>query len=189
MAAQPQPVQMYDGVEISVLNKISKISAKHRALLFETLWEFERNTRLNFTRIFPSPGSCYYDQFFEVARPNNKLIYKYLCQRTELWGIIEQSIYNDLEPARDNWKDISVINNFEHPDIEREVEVEPVLNLDHLSSVKLQDANADTVREDKTSNVVTPYRPESFVDRRKILARKPFEDKDKELPKLTSAQP
>lgn len=100
---------MYEGVEVSILEKISKVSAKHRALLFETLWEFERNTRLNFTRIFPSPGCSYYDPFFETIRPNNKLIYKYLCQRTELWAIIEQSAFNDLEPLRDLPKEMTVI--------------------------------------------------------------------------------
>lgn len=93
----PQEVQMYDGIELSVLNKISKISAKHRALLLETLGEFERNTRLNFTRIYPSPGSSYYDKFFETTRQNNKLVYMYLCQRTELWAIIEQSSFCDIE--------------------------------------------------------------------------------------------
>ena len=51
----------YEGVEIGILEKISKISAKHRSMLLETLSEFERNTRLNFTRIFPSPGCSYYD--------------------------------------------------------------------------------------------------------------------------------
>ena len=59
-----QGVSGYEGVEIGVLERISKISAKHRSLLLETLSEFERNTRLNFTRVFPSPGCSYYDQFF-----------------------------------------------------------------------------------------------------------------------------
>ena len=57
-------VMCYDGVELGILERISKISAKHRSLLLETLSEFERNTRLNFTRVFPSPGCSYYDQFF-----------------------------------------------------------------------------------------------------------------------------
>lgn len=79
IGGQQAAIPTYEGVEITILEKISKVSAKHRALLFETLWEFERNTRLNFTRIFPSPGCSYYDSFFETIRPNNKLIYKYLC--------------------------------------------------------------------------------------------------------------
>ena len=54
-------VTWYDGVEVSILERISKISAKHRSLLLEILSEFERNTRLNFTRIFPAPGCSYYD--------------------------------------------------------------------------------------------------------------------------------
>ena len=91
-----QSVQCYDGVEVGILERISRISAKHRSLLLEILSEFERNTRMNFTRVFPAPGCSYYDQFFNTIRPNNKLVYKYLCQRTELWAIIEQSSFNDL---------------------------------------------------------------------------------------------
>ena len=67
-------INFYDGVEVSILERLSKVSAKHRSLILETLGEFERNTRLNFTRIFPSPGSSYYDQFFAHEKPNNKLI-------------------------------------------------------------------------------------------------------------------
>jgi hypothetical protein len=99
---QSSYAQLYDGVEVAILERISKVSAKHRSLLYETLSELERNTRLNFTRIFPSPGCSYYDQFFETIRPNNKLIYKYLCQRTELWAIIEQSCFSDLDHSLDN---------------------------------------------------------------------------------------
>jgi hypothetical protein len=51
----------FEGVELAQLSKISKVSAMDRNLLYETLWEFERNTRLNFTRIYPSVGSNFYD--------------------------------------------------------------------------------------------------------------------------------
>jgi hypothetical protein len=71
-------VGLYDCVEISVLDKISRVSAKHRSILFDFLQESERNVRLNFTRIYPAPNSDYYDRLFEAERPNNKLIYKYL---------------------------------------------------------------------------------------------------------------
>jgi hypothetical protein len=38
------------------LDRLSKISAKHRELVFETLDEFQRNRNMNYTCIFPSPG-------------------------------------------------------------------------------------------------------------------------------------
>jgi hypothetical protein len=40
---------------------LSKISAKHRELLRDHLEEFSRNRKNNFNRIFPAPGSIYYD--------------------------------------------------------------------------------------------------------------------------------
>jgi hypothetical protein len=76
--------QVYDGIEVPLLEKVSKISAKHRSLLIEVLGEFERNVRLNFTRVYPAPGTHHYDRFFEAVRPNNRLIYKYLLEKTEL---------------------------------------------------------------------------------------------------------
>ena len=81
---------MYEGVEIPVLEKLSKrVSAKHRAILFEVLGEIERNTRLNFTRVYPGCGTCYYDKFFDAERPNNRLVYAYLFEKTELSTIVE----------------------------------------------------------------------------------------------------
>ena len=59
-------VMTYDGVEVQILEKISKVSAKHRALLLEIYGEFERNTRLNFTRIFPTAHTCDYEKFFQT---------------------------------------------------------------------------------------------------------------------------
>jgi hypothetical protein len=53
------------------LERLSKISAKHRELVFETLDEFQRNKNMNFTCIFPSPGCHVYDKYFEQPRPSN----------------------------------------------------------------------------------------------------------------------
>ena len=39
------------------LDRLSKISAKHREFVFETLDEFQRNRNLNYTCIYPAPGS------------------------------------------------------------------------------------------------------------------------------------
>ena len=39
------------------LDRLSKISAKHRELVFETLDEFQRNRNMNYTCIYPAPGS------------------------------------------------------------------------------------------------------------------------------------
>ena len=88
--------QFYEGVECSILDKISKISAKHRAILLEFLSETERNVRLNFTRVYPGPDSDYYDKFFAEERPLNKLCHKYLFKPNELSPLIEQSKFNDL---------------------------------------------------------------------------------------------
>ena len=76
---------MYEGVEIPILEKLSKrISAKHRTVLFEVLGEIERNVRLNFTRVYPAAGTQQYDKFFDSERPNNRLIYSYLYEETDL---------------------------------------------------------------------------------------------------------
>jgi hypothetical protein len=40
-------------------------------MLLEVLSEFERNTNLNFVRIYPAAGTYNYDKFFETERPNN----------------------------------------------------------------------------------------------------------------------
>ena len=49
---------MYEGIEIPILEKLSKrISAKHRTILFEVLGEIERNMRMNFTRVYPAAGT------------------------------------------------------------------------------------------------------------------------------------
>jgi len=91
---------MYEGVEIPLLEKLSKrISAKHRTVLYEVLGEVERNMRLNFTRIYPAAGTQQYDKFFDAERPNNRLIYSYLFEKTEFLSIIEQSTFNDLVPT------------------------------------------------------------------------------------------
>ena len=87
---------MYDQIEVPILEKISKISAKHRSILFDFLGETERNTSLNFTRIYPAPKTDQYDKFFESERPVNKLVYKYLYMPTDLRTIIECSKFNDL---------------------------------------------------------------------------------------------
>ena len=47
------------------VEKMSKISAKHRELLREHLEEFSRNKKHNFTRVYPSPGSSIYDVYFD----------------------------------------------------------------------------------------------------------------------------
>ena len=65
-----------------MFERLSKVSAKHREILKETLEEFARVK--NFTRIFPVTGSNYYDKFFDVQRPSNKLLYKLLYSRSEL---------------------------------------------------------------------------------------------------------
>lgn len=47
------------------IEKLSKVSAKNRELLRDHLEEFTRNRKLNYTRIFPAPGTNSYEQFFE----------------------------------------------------------------------------------------------------------------------------
>lgn len=44
------------GVDQLFLDRLSKLSAKHRELVFETLDEFQRNRNMNYTCIFPTPG-------------------------------------------------------------------------------------------------------------------------------------
>ena len=65
-----------------MFEKLSKVSAKHREILKETLEEFTRVK--NFTRIYPVSGSNYYDKFFETQRSSNKVLYKFLYGRSEL---------------------------------------------------------------------------------------------------------
>jgi hypothetical protein len=47
------------------LERLSRISAKHRELVFETLDELQRNRTMNFTCIYPSAGCVQYDRYFE----------------------------------------------------------------------------------------------------------------------------
>ena len=94
----------YDDIEVALLEKISKISAKHRSTVFETLSEIERNVKLNFTRIFPATGTDYYDKYFDGERPCNKLVYKYLCQKTELSQLAESSKFNELSSIKFHFK-------------------------------------------------------------------------------------
>jgi len=54
-----------------------------------------RNVKLNFTRVYPAAGTDYYDKYFDGERPNNKLIYRYLCQKSELSSLVESSKFND----------------------------------------------------------------------------------------------
>lgn len=91
---------VYEHVEVSVLEKISRISAKHRSIVLDFLAESERNVRLNFTRIYPALNSDYYDKFFESDRPVNKLVHRYLFRPNELSPLIEQSSFDDLAPQR-----------------------------------------------------------------------------------------
>jgi len=91
-------------VEIALLEKISKISAKHRSTVFESLSEIERNVKLNFTRVFPAAGTDFYDKYFDGERPFNKLVYKYLCQKTELSQLTESSKFNDLPTLKFHFK-------------------------------------------------------------------------------------
>lgn len=55
----------YEGIDLIAIEKLSKVSAKHRELLREHLEEFARNKKNNFTRVYPSPGSNHYDMYFE----------------------------------------------------------------------------------------------------------------------------
>ena len=88
-----------------MLEKISKISAKHRSVLTEVLSELERNVRLNFTRFYPAAGTQHYDRFFDAVRPNNRLVYKYLFEKTELSSIVDLSTFNDLHKLKQFDKD------------------------------------------------------------------------------------
>ena len=90
-------VQYYEQIELPILEKISKISAKTRSIMLDFLSETERNIRLNFTRIYPTKNSNVYDQFFESDRPVNKLVYKYLYQQgNEIQQLVDFSKFNDL---------------------------------------------------------------------------------------------
>jgi hypothetical protein len=60
------------------LEKLSKVSAKHRDIMRDTLEEIQRNKKKNFTRIYPSPGTNTYDIYFEQVRHINKMVYKFL---------------------------------------------------------------------------------------------------------------
>ena len=72
------------------LDRLSRISAKHRELVFETLDEFQRNRNLNYTCIYPAPGCHLYDKYFENPRNSNQLIHRYLFSRNELYTLTKQ---------------------------------------------------------------------------------------------------
>mmetsp|Transcript_43855 Transcript_43855/g.42367 ORF Transcript_43855/g.42367 Transcript_43855/m.42367 type:complete len:155 (-) Transcript_43855:1792-2256(-) len=77
-------IPTFIGVESIYIERMAKVSAKHKEIIAESLEEFLRNSylsqskRRNFTRIYPAPNSNYYDQFFEQSRHYNKLLYRYL---------------------------------------------------------------------------------------------------------------
>lgn len=87
------------GVDGFILDRLSKVSAKHRELLYETLDEFQRNRNMNYTCIFPALGSNNYDRYFQGPRPANHLLYKYLFQRNEIYSLKKQ-IYDSLLQAQ-----------------------------------------------------------------------------------------
>ena len=72
------------------LDRLSRISAKHREQVFETLDEFQRNRNLNYTCIYPAPGCHLYDKYFETPRNSNQLIHRYLFSRNELYTLTKQ---------------------------------------------------------------------------------------------------
>ena len=72
------------------LDRMSRVSAKHREQVFETLDEFQRNRNLNYTCIYPSPGCHFYDKYFESPRTSNQLIHRYLFSRNELYTLTKQ---------------------------------------------------------------------------------------------------
>lgn len=72
------------------LDRLSKISAKHRELVFETLDEFQRNRNMNYTCIYPAPGSQLYDKFFISPRPSNQIVHRYLFTKNEFYTIAKQ---------------------------------------------------------------------------------------------------
>jgi len=73
------------------MDRLSRISAKHRELVFESLDEFQRNRNMNFTCIFPSPGCQLYDKFFEGSgRQSNQLLHRYLFTKNELYSLTKQ---------------------------------------------------------------------------------------------------
>lgn len=73
------------------LERLSRISAKHRELVFETLDEMQRNKNMNFTCIYPAAGCYQYDRFFEGGgRTSNQLIHRYLFTKNELFTLVKQ---------------------------------------------------------------------------------------------------
>jgi hypothetical protein len=100
------------------MERLSKISAKHRELLREHLEEFcvmrsfvnvsqhqllsTKVRRHNFTRIFPAPGTNQYDMYFpnesqassnQPQKQYNKILYRYLYDKSsELQDILNQII-------------------------------------------------------------------------------------------------
>ena len=78
----------YEGIDVNLLDKLSRVTVKHREILKDALEEFARNKKRNFTRVYPAPGSNYYDQFFEQTRHINKMMYKLLYQPSEVSEIL-----------------------------------------------------------------------------------------------------
>jgi hypothetical protein len=73
------------------LERLSRISAKHREIVFETLDEFQRNKNLNYTCIYPTAGCHQYDKYFEGGgRASNQLLHKYLFTKNDLFTITKQ---------------------------------------------------------------------------------------------------
>jgi hypothetical protein len=72
------------------LERLSRISAKHRELVFDTLDEFQRNRNMNYTCIYPASGSQMYDKYFENGgRQSNQLIHRYLFTNNELYTLVK----------------------------------------------------------------------------------------------------
>lgn len=68
-----------------ILKKMAR--TKYKELLRETVAEYKRMT--NFVRIYPSPNSNSYDQYFEQSRPFNKYIHRMLY--TDYFGLDDQA--------------------------------------------------------------------------------------------------
>lgn len=105
------------------MERLSRISAKHRELVYETLDEFQRNKNMNFTCIFPSAGCYQYDKFFEGGgRQSNQLIHKYLFTKNELYALTKQ--ISDLLKQQLKSKEIEIESN-DRGNLSNEEEVQP----------------------------------------------------------------
>ena len=77
-------------VDQYLLERLSRVSAKHREFVYETLDEFQRNRQMNYTLIYPASGSNRYDKYFDSLRQSNQLLYKYLFTKNELYSLTKQ---------------------------------------------------------------------------------------------------